>query len=240
MIRTILFVCVLLFPALHSTVAFAGPKFKAKTDLVGDTVMKGKVHVQEKHGSLRLDVHVLRAGAFATYDVWVNDDIVGRIVTNPGGSGRLRISRPLQSIHLGDVISVGLVSGTLGAPGGSGGGGGGGNAETLYMIGAAITAEGVRSVVQYRETLRNGVWDQTLIVTIEDGEPFQSVPVFVNGSFLAPMLPGEDGRAELRMRTDAFIESPAAWQPLPSDFPRLQNGAQVQVGTAFVTLQPTA
>ena len=237
MFKTIFFVCVMLFSAVHSTVAFAGPKFKARANLVGDTVMKGKVHVQEKHGSLRLDVHVLRAGAFATYDVWVNDDIVGQIFTNPGGSGRLRINRPLQSMHVGDVISVGPVSGTLGGQGG-GGGGGGGNIATLDLVGAAITAEGVRSVVEYREVLRNGAWDQTLIVNIEDGEPFQSVPVFVNGVFLAPMYPGADGRAELRMRSAAFIDDPAVWQPLPNDFPRLQNGAQVQVGTAYVALHP--
>jgi hypothetical protein len=96
----------------------------------------------------------------------------------------------------------------------------------------------MQSTVRYREVARSNAVDRSFVICIKEGEPFQSVPVFINGVFLAPMLPGEDGRAQLRMRTAAFIDVDDAeeWQPLPEDFPLLRDGDQVQVGTSFVTL----
>lgn len=216
--------------------ANAAPKFKAWANLTGDTAMKGKAKIDEKHGSLQLDVHVLRAGGFQTFEVAVNGEIIGQIFTNPGGSGRLRVSRPLQSIRNGDVISVGPISGSLGGHGGSAGHA---QSDKLELRGDAIASSGAQYEVRYCRQSRNGTADQRLVVMIDSAEPFQSVPVFVNGWFLAPILPGEDGRGELRMRTAAFIEGGESdpWQALPGDFPALSDGAQVQVGATYITLR---
>lgn len=216
--------------------ANAAPKFKAWAELTGNTVMKGKAKVDEKHGSLQLDVHVLRAGRFQTYDVTVNGEFIGQIFTNPGGSGRLHVSRPLQSMSVGDMISVGPIGGALGRRGVSGGHT---QSEKVQLYGDAIGSSGAQYQVRYSREVQDGAVDQQLVILVENAEPFQSIPVFVSGSFLAPILPGDDGRGELRMRTAAFIPSAESdlWQPLPDGFPNLTDGAQVQVGATFITLR---
>jgi hypothetical protein len=97
--------------------AHAAPPFKARATLSAfDAPMKGKAKFEQKgndQGPYRLDVHVNRALPLQTLDVMIDGVVVGQIVTNPGGSGRLRINNIATAINPGAIISVGISTGVF-------------------------------------------------------------------------------------------------------------------------------
>lgn len=89
----------------------AGPlKAKASLSSEGGSGMTGKASFKEKHapqGPFRLDVHIKHALPFQVLDVSMNGEIVGQIVANPAGNGRLRLDNIALPVNAGDTIAVG-------------------------------------------------------------------------------------------------------------------------------------
>src|SRR5262245_803721 len=75
--------------------ALAGAKHKAYARLFGPAPMKGKAtyEQQKKQGQTfkKFKVQVENAGAFQTYPVAVNGEVVGTLTTNAGGVGKLQL-----------------------------------------------------------------------------------------------------------------------------------------------------
>jgi hypothetical protein len=215
--------------------ALASPPFKATARLFGDSTMKGHAILQEKHnaqGPYRLDVQIEHALPFQTLDVTVNGSIIGQIITNPGGTGRLRLLHLTQPVVSGDTIGVGSMSGVFFVRGTSA-------TQRYDLRGREINATGMRADVRYREHFRGGQLDRRFEVRLTHAEPGQGVPIFVRGEFIGVLFPDADGFAKFRMRTPATLEPDEGgpWQPLPPEFPSLAEGEQVQVGTSYVTLE---
>ena len=89
----------------------AGP-FRAKASLSseGGSPITGKASLKAKHdpqGPFRLDVHIKHALPLQLLDVSINGEIVGQIIANPAGNGRLRLDNIALPVNAGDTIAVG-------------------------------------------------------------------------------------------------------------------------------------
>jgi hypothetical protein len=87
--------------------AFAQVNFAAS--LTGSTGVTGTA----EYNSLRNKLHLSVTGAAAdtTYNVTVNDVVVGSFITNASGAGRFRVTPSGVTIAAGSTISVGDTTG---------------------------------------------------------------------------------------------------------------------------------
>lgn len=82
----------------------------------------------------------------------------------------------------------------------------------------------------YKETNIGGSTRQDFKVEVENGVPAKSYGVRVNGALVSTITLNVFGRAELEMRTAAFIDDTGNEVPLPEPFPRVSVGDLVTVG----------
>jgi hypothetical protein len=217
-------------------VGSAAPAYTANAKLFGQGPMRGSAVCTSRTGATgpyRVDIDINNAQPAQSVDVRINNTIVGQITTDSSGAGHLRVNNLAQPLNADDTVTVGMLTGVFYDTKIA--------TQTYELRGVVTNIVGVKYVVRYREFYRSGVLERRWEVTITNAEPNQSVPTFVRGVFVRPLLPGSDGKAVLRMRTASFIDSgdnPAGWIPLPNTFPSLRSGEVVQVGTSYITMTP--
>lgn len=218
----------------------AAPTFSSTAKLFGPGTMKGTatcVNRPGPGGPYRVDVSVTNAPPAQTVNVSINGSNAGWFMTDSNGKGTLKINKvssPLGAGGAGDVINVGSLTGVFYDAAIA-------EQQTYELRGTVTNGVGVKYVVRYREFREFGQLERRWEVTITNAEPNQSIPTFVRSAFIRPLLPGDDGKATLRMRTASFINegnNAAGWINLPNSFPSLRPGEVVQVGTSYITLHP--
>ncbi len=213
------------------------PSYSSSAKLFGPGPMKGSATCVTRAGSggpYRVDVSVNNGQPAQTQQVVINGANAGWFMTDSTGKGQLRINKVSLPLGVGDTITVGGLTGVFYDSSIT--------AKQTYQLRGTITnIVGVKYLVNYREFFSAGQLERRWEVIITNAEPNQSIPTFVRGAFIHPLLPGLDGKAALRMRTSSYIDSgnnPAGWIPLPNSFPSLKPGEVVQVGTSYITMLP--
>ena len=226
---------------LAAPAASSHHKFKSTAWLFGPTTMKGWAKFdQKKHGhnaQQRLRIKVEQGVPHQAFDVAINGVIVGTLTTNSGGTGRLTLNNPdlpegFPCLDTGTVVTVGELSGVFFDCGDHG-------VQKFRTKGSVETPEGIDIEVKYCERFKHGNLNRRFQVEIEDAAPGQVFDVSVNGEVVGSVTAGDDGEAELQLRTNANgddDEDDEVILPMPDTFPSLHDGDVVVVGGVDVTL----
>lgn len=91
---------------------------------------------------------------------------------------------------------------------------------------------GLHGQARYAEQMRNGRLLRLFVLDIENADPFQNIPIFVNGQRLLTMTTNPAGKGRLIMRSAEFFDDPTAGMKMPAGFPRLRTGDFVAAGPA--------
>ncbi len=84
----------------------------------------------------------------------------------------------------------------------------------------------------YRERIRNNTLIQTFNVEVSGAQPGQVFEIHINGVLFGTMIANDLGSAELEFRTATVDNNPQDEEPpLPTDFPRINAGDVITVGT---------
>ena len=83
---------------------------------------------------------------------------------------------------------------------------------------------------KYRERTQNNVIRQRFSVEVEDATPGDSLSVMIDGVMFGTIIVNDLGVGNLQFRTAEFIDNPGDGDPIPSEFPRIDPGAQITVG----------
>ncbi|MGP1273558.1 MAG: hypothetical protein ACTS22_09510 [Phycisphaerales bacterium] len=84
---------------------------------------------------------------------------------------------------------------------------------------------------KYRDRLRGNLLEQRFSVEVEDHTPGSEVAVTLNGAFVGTIFVNKLGTGEIQLRTAAFIDDPDDGTPIDTDFPRVQPGDTITVGS---------
>ena len=88
----------------------------------------------------------------------------------------------------------------------------------------------------YRERIVGDTLIQRFNVSIEDGVPGTSYEIMVNGNLFGTIVANDLGNAELEFRTFVVDDNPHDEQPpLPVDFPHINAGDTIVVGSLIGT-----
>ncbi|MFZ4574616.1 MAG: hypothetical protein ACOYN0_09480 [Phycisphaerales bacterium] len=88
----------------------------------------------------------------------------------------------------------------------------------------------------YRERIVGDTLVQRFNVSIEDGVPGASYEIFVNGNLFGTIIANNLGNAELEFRTVVVDDNPHDEEPpLPVDFPHINVGDTITVGSLIGT-----
>jgi hypothetical protein len=223
--------------AFSSTSALAAHSKKISARLFGSPSMKGHATYDErsKNGTTdqRFNVHISRALPLQTLEVSVNGQIVGTLVTNFAGNGKLHLrtggkgsADPIPdgfpSLATGDIISVGPLTGVCFSKG----------KNATFRVKGEVIVDGAEYEASYQERMHHGVLERKFEAEIEGGEISQDVPVFINDVFFGTVSTDASGNGKLKLSSRADGDA----QLMPDDFPSLQPGDVVRVGNTFITL----
>lgn len=90
----------------------------------------------------------------------------------------------------------------------------------------------------YRERMRGTTLVQTFHVEVNGAQAGQSFEIHVNGVLFGTIIANDLGAAELEYRTVVVDDNPQDEElPLPTDFPRINPGDTITVGTLSGTYQ---
>lgn len=90
----------------------------------------------------------------------------------------------------------------------------------------------------YRERMRNNTLIQTFNVEVNGAQAGQSFEIHINGVLFGTIIANDLGSAELEFRTATVDDNPQDEEPpLPTDFPRINVGDVITVGTLTGTYQ---
>lgn len=107
----------------------------------------------------------------------------------------------------------------------------GGNGE--YRVRARMrTGTAFEGKSDYRERLRGTTLVQTFNVEVNGAQPGDMFEIHINGVLFGTMITNDLGSAELEFRTATVDDNPQDEEPpLPTDFPRINDGDVITVGT---------
>lgn len=107
----------------------------------------------------------------------------------------------------------------------------GGNGE--YRVRARMrTGTAFEGKSDYRERLRGTTLVQTFNVEVNGAQPGEMFEIHINGVLFGTMITNDLGSAELEFRTATVDDNPQDEEPpLPTDFPRINDGDVITVGT---------
>lgn len=228
--------------------AFAEWTHRATTRLFGPSPMKGHASYLERprDGTMerRFKVEIQNAIPLTTFQVKVNGVSVGSITANSFGKGKLQLRTPqfidspgdglpmpddFPHLDTNDMVVVGKLSGSF-----------------FDRFDDSVQRYRLRgesggnpdAKVDYRERFKNsGGLERRFKVEVEDASPGQQFTIIVRGKNFGTITANSFGRAELQLRTAAFIDSPGDGIPMPDTFPSLKIGEVVKIGSLNVTMQ---
>lgn len=107
--------------------------------------------------------------------------------------------------------------------------GGGGEYRVRARMRTGTAFEGKSD---YRERLRGTTLVQTFNVEVNGAQPGEMFEIHINGVLFGTMITNDLGSAELEFRTATVDDNPQDEEPpLPTDFPRINDGDVITVGT---------
>lgn len=132
----------------------------------------------------------------------------------------------LRKLALGLLALVTVV--TISVPQEAMAGGGG-----EYRVRARMrTGTAFEGKSDYRERLRGTTLVQTFNVEVNGAQPGEMFEIHINGVLFGTMITNDLGSAELEFRTATVDDNPQDEEPpLPTDFPRINDGDVITVGT---------
>jgi hypothetical protein len=233
-------------------------RLRVEARLFGPTPLKGKARYEERQRSngleRRFKVEVERGVPGSVHTILVNGNNVGLVIINALGRGKFQLRTPefidspgdgdpmpanFPNLTTGDTVNVGPISGVFFIKDGSdGGGGGGGGVQQYRLRGGLIDQTPADGHVEYRERLRSTGLERRFKVEIEHATADTDFQVRVNGQLVATITTSSAGFVEFQLRTAQFIDSPGDGEPMPGNFPSLQDGDIVTVGGMTATLRP--
>jgi hypothetical protein len=104
--------------------------------------------------------------------------------------------------------------------------------EARLRTGTQLEAKGV-----YRERARGSLTDQRFTVEVSGATPGDQYEVKIDGSPVAILVVNALGRAEIEFHSTMDNNPGPDDQPLPSDFPHINAGQTLTVGTLSGTFQ---
>jgi hypothetical protein len=106
--------------------------------------------------------------------------------------------------------------------------GGGGEYRVRARMRTGTAFEGKSD---YRERLRGTTLVQTFNVEVNGAQPGEMFEIHINGVLFGTMITNDLGSAELEFRTATVDDNPQDEEPpLPTDFPRINDGDVITVG----------
>lgn len=235
--------------SIHSAAMASSNVHKAKAKLFGPTPLKGQARYEQKpkQGQTfkRFVVEVENGLPAQTLGVAVNGVTVGALTTNSNGRGELELrteafidspgdGSPIPAnfpkLDTGDIVSVGPLVGVVFDKKDD-------STQNFKLSSGLAGAGGVSGHVKYQERMKNGGLRRIFKVEVEDAAPGQNFDIFVKNVFVGTLVMSNGAETKFELRTAAFIDDPDDGQPMPSSFPSLQPGDQVQVGSMTTTLQ---
>ncbi len=106
--------------------------------------------------------------------------------------------------------------------------GGGGEYRVRARMRTGTAFEGKSD---YRERLRGTTLVQTFNVEVNGAQPGEMFEIHINGVLFGTMITNDLGSAELEFRTATVDDNPHDEEPpLPTDFPRINDGDVITVG----------
>jgi hypothetical protein len=242
-----LIIAILVTLVVHQSALAAISRHKATARLFGPTPLKGKAVYEERPRQgqrfQRFKVQVERGVPLQMLNVAVNGDVVGTIVLNAGGTGKLDLrtaafiddpheAQPIPDgfpkLDTGDVVTVGPLTGIFFDRNDN-------RVQRFEVKGSARNGDG-KAQVQYRERFKRGTLDRRFKVEVEDAAGVRSFAITVNWQFVGTLTTNIFGEGEFQLRTARFIDDPDDGQPMPNAFPSLKAGDVVEVGSITVTL----
>jgi hypothetical protein len=243
--------------ATPSLALAANDHYRVQATLFGPTPLKGKARYEERQKSngllRRFKIEVQHGVPGQVHAIFVNGSQVGTVTVNALGRGKFELRTPqfisnpgdgqpmpanFPHLGTGDNVSVGPVSGTMFVING-----GGGNPPIPHVqdfrLRGDLNGPGLASGhVEYRERFHNGAGlERRFKVEIEDATGNTNFPVRVNGTLVATITTNGQGFVEFQYRTAGFIDEPGDGIPMPANFPSLQDGDVVTVGSLSTTLE---
>ncbi len=196
-------------------------------------------------------VNVTGATADSTLDVAIDGAVVGQLTTDASGNGTLKLSSKDStlpdnfptSIAAGSVVTVGALSGTLATPTSSGddsGDGDGGGCShshssvtrlTAALADSASSATG--TATYFTHTKHDGTTVTKFKITVTGAAANTTFDVAIDGTVVGQITTDDTGAGSLKLSSKAGT--------LPANFPAVNSGSVVTVGTITGTLsQPGA
>jgi hypothetical protein len=106
--------------------------------------------------------------------------------------------------------------------------GGGGEYRVRARMRTGTAFEGKSD---YRERFRGTTLVQTFNVEVNGAQPGEMFEIHINGVLFGTMITNDLGSAELEFRTATVDDNPQDEEPpLPTDFPRINDGDVITVG----------
>ncbi len=219
----------------------SGPKHKARAQLHSMSVAHGTATYQDqiRNGKRdqRFNVHATRQQPLKLLTVRVNGRPAGVMLTNPIGSGRLRLrtgghgpADPLPAnfprLRTGDIVTAGNMVGIVFQTDGG----------SYQATGEATADDGMNASVVYEEQNAGAgsPIERHFEVTVTGGPAEQAIPIFVHDVFIDTVFTDPAGNGTFEMSTPGLNDGDDA--PIPDDLPSLVGGDVVNVGNAAVTL----
>lgn len=212
---------------------------KATARLNGSMFMTGHARYQEKlvngKRDQRFKVNVARAMPLQPLQVRVNGRPVGVAIANIAGSAKINlrtggkgVADPMPSnfpvIRSGDVVTVGSMSGVCYED----------NQNGQYQLEGKTHVGSSEYKAEYKERQVNGTLTRKFEVEIEAGPADTSFDIVVKGSVVGSITTNSLGYAELEFHSGT--DDSGNHIPMPGDFPTLQPGDTVTIGSVTVTL----
>lgn len=236
-----------------SAQANASPDFQTIAHIYGSSSVKGKAVYTEKlidgTNMQKFKVELQYAAPGKTYNVRVNGDLVGAITINSLGKGELQLRTAqfiddpsdgdpipdgFPQLDTGDVVTVG--TSLVGAFYDS-------FDSTSQDYGLEDDFAGAGSAqgsVSYGEHFEDSALEREFEVEVEHAGANKNFTVKVRGKIVGTIHTNSIGKGKLKLRTPAFINSPNDGLPMASNFPTLQPGDVVKIGTMTATLATPA
>jgi hypothetical protein len=89
----------------------------------------------------------------------------------------------------------------------------------------------VDSKATYRERQRSQGLERRFKVKVEDAQPGETFAVFIGNYSVGQMTANGNGIARIKLRTPQFIDDPSDGDPMPNNFPDIQAGDVITIGS---------
>lgn len=243
---------------LNQPQSSASAKPQASTVTGVSSGARVRVELETEGVETELNIRMDGAPVSKSFPVTLNDIALGQLVTDARGRGKLVLSQgddnrnhlPLPSsliplspdmeLVIGDLVKGKLSDVTKLEDRNSTGGSTGGSstsAQELHLRAAFNVVQGIFRSAEYEQETERGVTKRKFAAEIEKAPANTRFDVTVNGIVVGSITTDAKGKGKLRLTTQP---KDARDQLMPADFPAVQEGTMVKIGTESAPLRKLA